>query len=207
MGQRCRPQSFGEAQRCNPLCFLLTAAQYCCYSCSWASLTDQLVRNFQDSWGINTTKKFFFFKQKTAYEIASCLVGSEMCIRDSVSHIPRQVAGTPRLPSPLCKEHGVSAFLRRTAFFHSSTRVVQQGLVRRAIRPEYQDGIHSSIRFVQQIHNDEGRPRERSDRGRLFAFRQKSLFLAGRTSVGCQILKLRSFFCTSYVCLSVSLSV
>ena len=27
---------------------------------------------------------FFFFKQKTAYEIASCLVGSEMCIRDSL---------------------------------------------------------------------------------------------------------------------------
>src|SRR5665213_300428 len=26
---------------------------------------------------------FFFFKQKTAYEIAACLVGSEMCIRDS----------------------------------------------------------------------------------------------------------------------------
>ena len=28
------------------------------------------------------TGAFFFFKQKTAYEIASCLVGSEMCIRD-----------------------------------------------------------------------------------------------------------------------------
>eukprot|EP00827_Trimyema_finlayi_P007145 TRINITY_DN96_c0_g2_i4.p1 TRINITY_DN96_c0_g2~~TRINITY_DN96_c0_g2_i4.p1 ORF type:complete len:631 (+),score=221.33 TRINITY_DN96_c0_g2_i4:37-1929(+) len=28
---------------------------------------------------------FFFFKQKTAYEIASCLVGSEMCIRDSIN--------------------------------------------------------------------------------------------------------------------------
>ena len=27
--------------------------------------------------------KKIFFKQKTAYEIASCLVGSEMCIRDS----------------------------------------------------------------------------------------------------------------------------
>ncbi len=26
---------------------------------------------------------FFFFKQKTAYEISECLVGSEMCIRDS----------------------------------------------------------------------------------------------------------------------------
>ena len=28
---------------------------------------------------------FFFFKQKTAYEISACLVGSEMCIRDSGS--------------------------------------------------------------------------------------------------------------------------
>src|SRR5678810_395696 len=28
---------------------------------------------------------FFFFKQKTAYEISACLVGSEMCIRDSVA--------------------------------------------------------------------------------------------------------------------------
>ena len=27
---------------------------------------------------------FFFFKQKTAYEISACLVGSEMCIRDSL---------------------------------------------------------------------------------------------------------------------------
>src|SRR5678809_814396 len=26
---------------------------------------------------------FFFFKQKTAYDISACLVGSEMCIRDS----------------------------------------------------------------------------------------------------------------------------
>src|SRR5450756_430079 len=32
---------------------------------------------------------FFFFKQKTAYEIMPSLVGSEMCIRDSVtSHLP-----------------------------------------------------------------------------------------------------------------------
>ena len=26
---------------------------------------------------------FCFFKQKTAYEVSSCLVGSDMCIRDS----------------------------------------------------------------------------------------------------------------------------
>ena len=60
MAQRCRPQSFGEVQRCNPLCLLLTAAQYCC--CSWASLTDQLAWKFKDSLGIySTMKKFFIF--------------------------------------------------------------------------------------------------------------------------------------------------
>ena len=30
---------------------------------------------------------FFFFKQKTAYEICACLVGSEMCIRDRLRSI------------------------------------------------------------------------------------------------------------------------
>src|SRR5450756_2520575 len=31
---------------------------------------------------------FFFFKQKTAYEIMPSLVGSEMCIRDSLAPVP-----------------------------------------------------------------------------------------------------------------------
>ena len=35
----------------------------------------------------------------------------------------------------------------------------------------------------------------------FFAFRQKSLFLAGRTSIGCQKLGLKSFFCTRDLCL------
>ena len=35
---------------------------------------------------------FFFFKQKTAYEISACLVGSEMCIRDSLSTDERKAA-------------------------------------------------------------------------------------------------------------------
>ncbi len=29
----------------------------------------------------------FFFKQKTAYEISACLVGSEMCIRDRTTRV------------------------------------------------------------------------------------------------------------------------
>ena len=32
--------------------------------------------------------KKIFFKQKTAYEISACLVGSEMCIRDSKEMSP-----------------------------------------------------------------------------------------------------------------------
>ena len=36
----------------------------------------------------------FFFKQKTAYEIASCLVGSEMCIRDRQQQVQQQ--GRPK---------------------------------------------------------------------------------------------------------------
>src|SRR5678809_887918 len=35
---------------------------------------------------------FFFFKQKTAYEISACLVGSEMCIRDSY-YVSQTVSG------------------------------------------------------------------------------------------------------------------
>ena len=74
MGQRCRPQKFGEVQRCNPLCFLLTAAQY---RCSWASLTDQLVRKFKDGLGINTTmKKFFIFVPVQAMKIFFVIVVS-----------------------------------------------------------------------------------------------------------------------------------
>ena len=35
---------------------------------------------------VEQTPLFFFFKQKTAYEISACLVGSEMCIRDRFAH-------------------------------------------------------------------------------------------------------------------------
>ncbi len=38
----------------------------------------------------------FFFKQKTAYEIASCLVGSEMCIRDRTTGVSPPDIGIPR---------------------------------------------------------------------------------------------------------------
>ena len=59
----------------------------------------------------------FFFKQKTAYEISACLVGSEMCIRDSYvgwSERPRillHYSGQASAPIAYSyKEQGVETF-------------------------------------------------------------------------------------------------
>ncbi len=41
---------------------------------------------------------FFFFKQKTAYEISACLVGSEMCIRDRTTRVSAVGMKPPTLP-------------------------------------------------------------------------------------------------------------
>ena len=52
-----------------------------------ASLYDGYMEQFKDADklyndNIRDTLERFFTQQKTAYEIAQCLVGSEMCIRD-----------------------------------------------------------------------------------------------------------------------------
>ena len=63
---------------------------------NWASdledfISDSVALDRRAIWGALDTSSnvfkqgceaFFFFKQKTAYEISACLVGSEMCIRD-----------------------------------------------------------------------------------------------------------------------------
>ena len=60
---------------------------------------------------------FFFFKQKTAYEMLRSLVGSEMCIRDSVYTVVgltrRMVSsgGDPMVFIPL-KDAQAAQFLR-----------------------------------------------------------------------------------------------
>ena len=41
---------------------------------------------------------FFFFKQKTAYEIGVRLVGSEMCIRDSSKYPKKEETGSICFP-------------------------------------------------------------------------------------------------------------
>src|SRR5674476_968096 len=71
----------------------------------------------RDSLEYVETNGLFFFKQKTAYEISACLVGSEMCIRDR--HRPAGypiVSGTAgrcpmsgKDPSVLLLEHHLKA--------------------------------------------------------------------------------------------------
>ena len=40
------------------------------------------------SGNVGSDRRFFFFKQKTAYEMLRSLVGSEMCIRDRLQALP-----------------------------------------------------------------------------------------------------------------------
>ena len=46
--------------------------------------------------------EFFFFKQKTAYEMLRSLVGSEMCIRDRVTESKR-VETAESTPTPVAQ--------------------------------------------------------------------------------------------------------
>eukprot|EP00658_Telonema_sp_P-2_P082946 TRINITY_DN8861_c0_g1_i3.p2 TRINITY_DN8861_c0_g1~~TRINITY_DN8861_c0_g1_i3.p2 ORF type:complete len:143 (+),score=52.58 TRINITY_DN8861_c0_g1_i3:113-541(+) len=58
---------------------------------------------------------FFFFKQKTAYEMLRSLVGSEMCIRDSFSQAAEASAalGESEIPEPLWKSLDPPPTLRK----------------------------------------------------------------------------------------------
>ena len=52
---------------------------------------------------------FFFFKQKTAYEMLRSLVGSEMCIRDSTSRVRSTVRKVEEAITAGNKEAAVTA--------------------------------------------------------------------------------------------------
>src|SRR5450756_309540 len=59
---------------------------------------------------------FFFFKQKTAYEIMPSLVGSEMCIRDSSYGQYLYEAARGMDESPLVTHWEPKSFSRETTF-------------------------------------------------------------------------------------------
>ena len=55
--------------------------------------------------------KHFFFKQKTAYEISACLVGSEMCIRDRIKVYQKFASGDPDTSKTAASWFGACIFL------------------------------------------------------------------------------------------------
>ena len=72
-------------------------------------------------------ESFFFFKQKTAYEISACLVGSEMCIRDRyhTEHNPPKVAGKDDVTGEelIQREDDKEETVRhRLSVYHSQTK-------------------------------------------------------------------------------------
>src|SRR5678809_737603 len=70
---------------------------------------------------------FFFFKQKTAYEFSACLVGSEMCIRDS-NNVDRLSRTAGIMVKELEKRLNVSSSLN-TQFSDTSSFLNLQKLV------------------------------------------------------------------------------
>eukprot|EP00658_Telonema_sp_P-2_P076251 TRINITY_DN66424_c0_g1_i1.p1 TRINITY_DN66424_c0_g1~~TRINITY_DN66424_c0_g1_i1.p1 ORF type:complete len:100 (-),score=16.02 TRINITY_DN66424_c0_g1_i1:158-457(-) len=64
---------------------------------------------------------FFFFKQKTAYEMLRSLVGSEMCIRDSLSTVLISSTTTALVCSSTAKCWGL---LSLSSCFRSALQVV-----------------------------------------------------------------------------------
>src|SRR5678815_5878337 len=84
---------------------------------------------------------FFFFKQKTAYEMLRSLVGSEMCIRDSGITGGFGVAGeneNGRKVIDFCEERGmcVSNTFFKHKSIHKYTRAVSYTHLRAHETPE-----------------------------------------------------------------------
>ena len=67
MGQRCRPQSFGEVQRCYPLSIRCFSFHILSTPVVGHPLPISLSGNLRNGFGINTTMKKFFIRAKRVY--------------------------------------------------------------------------------------------------------------------------------------------
>eukprot|EP00658_Telonema_sp_P-2_P032469 TRINITY_DN24039_c0_g1_i1.p1 TRINITY_DN24039_c0_g1~~TRINITY_DN24039_c0_g1_i1.p1 ORF type:complete len:139 (+),score=47.60 TRINITY_DN24039_c0_g1_i1:59-475(+) len=68
---------------------------------------------------------FFFFKQKTAYEMLRSLVGSEMCIRDRLQRWWPIDAGQ-QLPNAVRRTHSLGLSLNGTQFYATAVKRQRQ---------------------------------------------------------------------------------
>eukprot|EP01017_Pseudomicrothorax_dubius_P038161 TRINITY_DN567_c0_g1_i3.p1 TRINITY_DN567_c0_g1~~TRINITY_DN567_c0_g1_i3.p1 ORF type:complete len:296 (+),score=77.57 TRINITY_DN567_c0_g1_i3:42-929(+) len=85
---------------------------------------------------------FFFFKQKTAYEISACLVGSEMCIRDRYMGNRKIMRKVTLLSFVLCAVIGLAL---------TSHLAPTEGLQSSVSLPQLQSGSKMKTRFFGAI--------------------------------------------------------
>eukprot|EP00825_Cyclidium_porcatum_P051496 TRINITY_DN948_c0_g1_i1.p1 TRINITY_DN948_c0_g1~~TRINITY_DN948_c0_g1_i1.p1 ORF type:complete len:136 (-),score=22.55 TRINITY_DN948_c0_g1_i1:226-633(-) len=114
---------------------------------------------------------FFFFKQKTAYEIMPSLVGSEMCIRDSgrsvvkgygCVHFPTEQGSHERIvhlykPKPISLFSGLFGFLTaQVPEYVSSERVIAKGEGRDVTRVQSVGKIKVKFEVLKRNFNKFG---------------------------------------------------
>eukprot|EP00825_Cyclidium_porcatum_P003541 TRINITY_DN11650_c0_g1_i1.p2 TRINITY_DN11650_c0_g1~~TRINITY_DN11650_c0_g1_i1.p2 ORF type:complete len:126 (-),score=7.97 TRINITY_DN11650_c0_g1_i1:231-608(-) len=100
---------------------------------------------------------FFFFKQKTAYEIMPSLVGSEMCIRDRYQ---RRVHGLSRGLS--CNEENRNLYKQFSPYFfdiiviHECRRGdANKDSIRRKMLSCFNEGPHPKLSVIPNKTNDQ----------------------------------------------------
>ena len=84
-----------------------------------------------------------------------------------------------------------SSIVLRTMVFSSHSTVLS------VLSTPHHSAVHPvcGLRFlIILLRMRKGRASDATDA--VFAFRQKSLFIAGRTSIGCQKKKIKTLFCT-----------
>src|SRR5678809_1288849 len=87
---------------------------------------------------------FFFFKQKTAYEISACLVGSEMCIRDRIGVVAEEHAQEDGRVAG----HGHLSMLERLAPAAAALVELHAPAVRRVVRVAASDEVADGARLL-----------------------------------------------------------
>ena len=88
---------------------------------------------------------FFFFKQKTAYEISACLVGSEMCIRDRFGR---------KINTPEIGAKGPRAGFAQRAAINAPIQGTAADVIRRAMIRMPAAIDHLPARMLLQVHDE-----------------------------------------------------
>ena len=97
---------------------------------------------------------FFFFKQKTAYEISACLVGSEMCIRDRNNVADVLISGTDDRKKIRNAAETLYQLQDTDLFSFFSTELSTQSQLEKLLKENMPNGKETSKQSLEQIGID-----------------------------------------------------